>query len=308
MFTIRFRLILLVSLLSGCGPMLHIPSEVPDQFKSLRDQITVGETTRNEAHELFGVPFISDPTRGIEVHRVASGREAYVWFALYPFWVDTEEVIYYALLVYDEQDTVKAIGQGLFDYRSTDESRVVKVQADSFTFVAIKEGAGKSRKEFLLAPASISRGARYLPPPEKKCAVLYFYPLSKRHWRTYFLDGEEIGTMPLTQFHSPEGRKWRSDPDLTHVFAKLIVDEGEHEVRLTTSWKPKAFRSKFDCKSGDIVYVYPKLELVSSEPWGYLGNKKTKYEGEIVIERQPPEGYEGWKRLLFYSGTWLGGD
>jgi len=312
MFIHYFSLSLLIFLLSACG-YIPIESEVPDQLPSFRAQVTPGANSRQQVHDRLGKPFISDERLGIELYRVASGRDADVHFALFPVWIDTEEVIIYAMIIYDTNDIVEAMSWDVFEgvgdtdygddelpdlYRSF---RSAKLQAYGYIFIAVKEGAAKSRKEFLLAPASKTRETLYLAPPDNKCAVLFFYPQTAYPIK-YFLDGDQVGTMPLVSFH-----EWTWDPDLQFVFSKAIVDEGTHELKVTTSLRPSEFRRKFDCTAGQIVYAHPDLDTVKSEPWG-LFRKKIKYEGEINIDREPLEDYDGWKRLLFYNGTWLGDD
>ena len=92
MFIHYFSLSLLIFLLSACG-YIPIESEVPDQLPGLRAQVTPGETSRQQVHERLGKPFISDERLGIELYRVASGRDAEVQLAPVPVRVDTEEVI-----------------------------------------------------------------------------------------------------------------------------------------------------------------------------------------------------------------------
>lgn len=309
-----FSLLLLTFLLSACGA-IPIESKVPDQLASFRAQVTPGETSRQDIHEHLGTPFVQDERLGIELYRVAFGRDAEVHFAPYPVWVDTEEVIIYSMIIYDRDDVVEAMSWDVFErVRDTDYGfddlpaiysgssfRLAKLQAYGYIFIAVKEGEGKSRKEFLLAPASKSHETLHLAPPESKCSVIFFYPQAA-HWVNYFLDGDQVGTMPLVRFY-----EWIWDPDLQFVFTKIIVEEGKHELKLNTSWRPREFRRKFDCKPGQIFYAHPKLDLVKSEPWGFL-RQKTKYEGEIRIDHQPLEDYDGWKRLLFYNGNWFGGD
>jgi hypothetical protein len=55
--------------------------------------VTPGESSRQDAHDRLGKPFISDERSGIELYRVASGRDAEVQLAPVPVRVDTEEVI-----------------------------------------------------------------------------------------------------------------------------------------------------------------------------------------------------------------------
>jgi hypothetical protein len=312
MLTRYLSLVLLLLLLAACG-FVPVESTIPDQLPNFRAQVTPRKTARRDVHERLGKPFISDERLGIELYRVASGRDADVHFAPIPFWVDTEEVIIYAMIIYDTNDIVKAMSWDVFDDVGDtdyiDEElpdlyrffRIARLQANGYIFIAVKEGAGKSRKEFLLAPASKSREMLRQAPPDKKCAVLFFYP-QIAHRIDYFLDGDRIATMPLVGFD-----EWNWDPDLQLVFARNIVNEGKHELKLKTSWRPREFRRQIDCKSGQAFYAHPGLELVKSEPWG-LWEQKTKYEGDIYIDHQPSEEYGSWKRLLFYSGNWFGDD
>jgi hypothetical protein len=223
-------------------------------------------------------------------------------FALIPFWIDTEEVIIYALVVYDENDIVEHISWDVFEhvadgYRGT-SVRKARLEAGGFLFAAAKEGPGKQRKEILLALLSETPNAMYQSPAARSCAVLFFYPYATRE-HDYFLDGERVGEMPLMGLW-----EWLYDPDLTNLFSRLIVDGGEHEVRLTTSLKPPEFSRKLVCKPGSLLYVYPRLELVETEPWG-IWRRRIKYEGEISLDSQPPESGKAWKQLLFYNGKWL---
>ena len=314
MFVRYISQVLLVHLITACGT-IPIESKVSDQLASFRAQVTPGETSRLVVHERLGKPFISDERSGIELYRAASGRDADVHITPIPVWVDTEEVIIYAMIIYDKDDVVEAVSWDVFErlrdtdygfddlpdrYRGT-SFRIAKLQAYDYIFIAAKEGAGKSRKEFLLAPASKSREALHFAPPESKCAILVFYP-QKAYRTRYFLDGDEIGAKPLVEFY-----EWVWDPDLQLVFTKAIVDEGRHELKLTTSLKPGEFRRKLDCTPGQVFYVHPELRTVKSEPWGLL-RRKIKYEEDIRIDRQPLEDYEGWRRLLFYNGKWFGRD
>jgi hypothetical protein len=85
------------------------------------------------------------------------------------------------------------------------------------------------------------------------------------------------------------------------------VDEGKHELKVTTSLRPSEFRRNFDCRAGQIVYAHPDLNTVNSEPWG-LWRQTIKFEGGIRLDREPFEEEKGWRRLLFYNGRWLGED
>jgi hypothetical protein len=300
-----YRTILILVLacaICGCGG-LPIASDVPDELETLRPEVTPGQTSRNEVHDRLGQPFISSKRWPVEVHRVRTGHDVSVEFALIPFWIDTEEVIIYALVVYDENDIVKNISWDIFQpvteaYRGT-SVRKARMEAGGFLFVAAKEGPGKQRKEILLALPSEALNAMNQSPPSHSCAVLLFYPYMP-YKNEYFLDDERVGEMPLVSL-----LEWLYDPDLTNVFSRLIVDAGEHAVRLTTSLKPAEFHRKLVCKPGSLLYAYPRLELVETRTWG-IWRRRVQYEGEISLEPQPPESDKAWKQLLFYNGQWLG--
>lgn len=296
--------------------MIHIPSDVFDQSERLKSRVIPGVTSLLEVRENFGLPFINNENPDIEIYRVASGREAVVDFVIWPVWVDTEEVILYAMVAYDDNDIVKAIRWDTYEYvrgdgYSSDFSvRMAVLKFEGFLFAAVKEGWGKQRwgkqrKEILLAPESTSHDAIHqLTPKTNRCTVLLFYPQTDRP-RVYYLDDEQIGESPLIR-----GYLWDENSPVTGVFVKTTVAEGEHEVRVTTLFRPGEFRRKFECQSGDILYAYPQLQLVESEPYG-LWRARYIHEGVIRIDRgvldaYVGEAYIGWRRLLFYKGMWLG--
>ena len=289
--------------LSGCGG-LPISSDVPEQLEILQPQVTVGQTSRHEVHERLGRPFISSERWSVEVYRVRTGHDVSIEFALIPFWIDTEEVIIYALVVYDDLDIVKAISWDVYrhirehhpsTYLGT-EFRSAKLHAGDFYFAAAKEGLGQQRKEWLLAPASATPDALHTPPSSNLCAVLFFFYQtihSLTQEMAFFLDDQEIGGMPLLAAD-------RFDPVDKLVFSKVLVAEGEHELRLTTLLKPDEFQRKFICEPGSIIYLYPQIELTESEPW--------ELWGQITVNSEPIGSHEDWRRLLFYNGKWLGDD
>jgi hypothetical protein len=309
-----FSLFLLAIVLSGCG-YIPIDSDIPDRIASFRAQVIPGESSRRDVHDRLGKPFISDEQLGIELYRVASGRDAEVHLAPIPIWVDTEEVIIYAMIIYSADDIVEATSWDVFQ-RARDSSygfddlpelyqrtsfRIARLQADGYIFIAVKEGEGKPRKEVLLAPPSKSHEILYMAPTDSKCAVLFFYPQTAYRLR-YFIDRDQVGEMPLIGFYE---LTW--DPDLQFVFSKTVVDQGEHVLKVATSLRPSEFRRKFDCTTGRTVFAYPDLEVVKSEPWGLMRQKK-QFEGEIRVDHEPFEENKGWRRLLFYKGTWYGRD
>jgi hypothetical protein len=300
-------LLAFVFVLSGCGE-LPIASDLRGQLESLRPQVTPGDTSRSEVHDRLGQPFISSKRWPVEVYRVRTGHDVSVHFAPIPLWVDTEDVIIYALVVYDKNDIVTHISWDIYEQVAEGYTalRKARLEASGFLFVAAKEAPGRKRKEILLALPSEISNAMHDAPAAPSCAVLFFYPYVAREHEyltcehDYFLDGERVGELPLVRF-----REWLYDPDLTNVFSRLVVDAGDHAVKVTTSLKPEEFGRKLVCEPGSLVYVYPRLELVETEPWG-IWRRRIQYKGEISLEPQPPELGKAWKQLLFYNGQWLG--
>jgi hypothetical protein len=291
---------------------------VPDDLEDLRYQIIAGQTSREEVEKRLGKAFINQEQ--VEVYQVVSGLDVTLEGPVIPMFWDTEEVIIYALVVYDKNNVVEEIDWDV--YRHDRESipvntstwlRSAKLNAGEFYFAAYKNGPGmgQRRKEILLSPISLSQSALHTPPPAGMCAVLFFlYETDRDRWLhgELYIDDESTVEMPLIDsvywyWASPE--YWA--PYYQHVFTKAQVAEGKHEVRLTTSLKPREFRRQFICKPGRILYVYPQIELVEAEPWG-VWRRKFRYEGEITVNSEPLESHDGWKRLLFYNGKWIGED
>ncbi len=287
-------------MLSGCY-VIPFSSDVPDQLESLRSQVKPGESTRREVHERFGPPFISSEHWRVEVFRVASGREGYMAFVLIAPWaVDTEEVIIYALVVYEENGVVEAINWDLYQHHDDQvyiEWRSARLQAGGFLFAARKEGPFEQRKEILLAPASETRSILHAPPPSNKCAVLLFFFEygSKLRWE-FSLNDDGFGGKPVLERTRKSLPRPRGE-----VFAKALVAEGKNELKMKRShgFMPHAFRRKFFCDPGSVCYAYPKREI----PDG-----KGRVEAEIAVTKQPVGTPEGARRLLFYNGKWLGDD
>jgi len=306
-------------LVSGCIGWVS-ESEVPEKSEGLRSQVVVGQTSREAVHERLGEPFISEEK--IEVYRVLEDPTVTV---ILPTW-EALEVILYALVAYDKNGVVEDIDWAI--YQSYSESadypnypkhetriRAARLQAGGYYFAAFgvyRPILPSKREEILLAPPSISRRALEASPPPGMCSVVVFLkPLEggEGFKRLMHLDGEPVFEIPLVNrqhWWLPSPVYWY--PYYQRIFAKLLVSEGGHELKITTGYRPWEFHREFDCKGDEVFYVYPRHKLVDSEPYGFTPSKKTMFEGDIEISNQPLESYDGWKRLLFYSGKWFGED
>jgi len=313
----RGCIFLLVGIIvSGCIIGWVSESEVPEKSEGFRSQVVVGQTSREAVHERLGEPFISD--QKIEVYRVLEDPDVTV---IFPTW-QALEVILYALVVYDENDVVNGIDWAIYQHESEvnpvkyeERNRSARLHAGGYYFAAFgvyKAIMPSTREEILLAPQSTSRRALEASPPPGTCSVLVFLkPLEggEEFRRLMHLDGEPVFEMPLVPFP----QSWRPTPAFWYpyyqrIFAKFLVAAGVHELKITTGLSPTDFRRTFECQAGKVFYVYPRNKLVDSEPWGRWKLERVVVEGDIEISNQPLESYDGWKRLLFYSGNWYGRD
>lgn len=297
-------------------------SSVPERIDGFRSQIVIGQTSRNTVHERLDEPFISD--KRFEVYRVLEGSDGMVTGLV--VW-EIRDVILYALVVYDDNDVVDDIDWALYQTDSNVldyplDRRSARLQAGGYYFAAFNAISGWikapsflwAREEVLLAPPSVSRRSLEASPPSGMCSVLIFIKQAESDALYYrldrrpaYLDDEPVFEIPVLEpyyYYYPDG-SW--DPYLD-IFTKFLVPQGEHEFKITTSLHPSEFRRKFSCMSGEIVYVYPRLKVVASDRYGLLWTKQMMIEGDIEIYNRPVESYEGWRRLLFYSGKWFGND
>lgn len=306
----RICIFLLIGILaSGCIGWTSI-SEVPEKSEDFRSQVVIGQTSRKQVHEHLGEPFISE--KKIEVYRVLEDPDITV---ILPGW-ETQEVILYALVAYDDNDIVDDIDWGIYPHEKENDPsqymsaiRSAKLQAGDFDFAAFNQvGWISKRQEILLAPPSVSAQAFAIPPPPGMCsAIVFLKPLEdgSRYERQLYLDGKHLVEMPLGSGYWTSGDDGLPFHEL--VFIKFLVTEDIHELKITAMHSPRDFRRKFECRNGDVFYVYPRHRVVESEPWG-VWRKQFRIDGDIEIYNKPIEPYDGWKRLLFYSGNWLGTD
>ena len=89
------------------------------------------------------------------------------------------------------------------------------------------------------------------------------------------------------------------------VFAKILVEEGSHELLIDTSLKPHKFRNTVFCESQKRIFVYPSLNKIRTESKSLFG-VPWKYEGGIDVRDAAQESHDNWRRLLFYNGRWIG--
>ena len=299
---------------SGCA-VYEVPSEVPDQLAAVRSEIVTGKTSRKEVQALLGQAFIRD--QGVEVYRVTSGYDVTLAGPIIPLFWDTEEVILYALATYDTNDVVEDMDWGIYQHDTQSISanttawlRAATLHAGEFDFAAFNKGHqfDHDREEMLIAPISDSQHDLETPPPPGMCAVLFFLD-EPDDWRAQgemYIDGEFIIQMPLVDsvyWYWAHSGYWAAYYE--RIFMKTLMTQGDHEISMRTSLKPYEFRRNAECIAGETYYAYPYLKLVESEPWG-VWRKRLQYVGGIRLDTQPSGFYEGWRRLLFYHGEWLG--
>jgi hypothetical protein len=312
----RSHIISVIVVLSGCFAVQYeMTSKVPEKLKGYRSQITAGESTRKEVHERLGKTIAGN--NRVEVFRVEGGYDVIVdafWGVIPVWWQGTEEVIIYALVIYDDSNVVEAIDWGIYEHDPDDvltgygsdwgssaqqaEFRSASLTAHGYTFISIKEGFGfnQKRKDFLLAPQSETQSYMDLSPPQGKCAILYFFN-KPYNPKKFYIDGKLVGEVPLMHVTAITAS--------LKVFAKMLVEEGSHEILIDTPIKPHKFRNTISCESQKRFFVYPSLNKIRTEPKSLFG-VPWKYEGGIDVRDAAQESHNDWRRLLFYNGRWIG--
>jgi hypothetical protein len=285
-------LVITASLGAGCVGY-QFKSKVPEQFEDFRSQITPGQTSREEAHQGLGKPFISD--EHVEVYRVLSGQDLTINGFLIPVVWTRREYIIYAMMVYSQNGVVESIDWDIFKdgpaqvfgYVDAIDWRSASLQAGGYRFESF-ELPRQRRNEILLAPPSVGQVA--LPPPSGMCALYLILPDSEFD---FYLNGEFLVHTPIITVNL-----------LIPAFVKVLIPGGDNEFRA----EPRGFHRTISCQPGGVMYVYPRIETLQGSAKGLFGGTKNEYRGEIIVSDTPEESLEGRQRVLFYNGRWIGDD
>jgi hypothetical protein len=249
----------------------------------------------------------------VEVYRARSGHDVSIEFALIPFWIDTEEVIIYALVVYDNNDVVEAIDWDIYQ-QGKDELkahfvdpdmvallpkwRSVSLEASGYQFASFKTGSHPSpRGELLLAPLSARSRTLDASPPAGRCTLCLVPELNLKLGLSprlaYYLDDELLVETPIFGHML-----------VVPNFIKILTSPGKHELKIRTPVKPSHFQREFSCEAGARYIAYPDFKTTQSE----TDTRNERYEGEIIVRETSLEALHGRRRLLFYNGKWMGVD
>jgi hypothetical protein len=233
-----------------------------------------------------------------------------------PVWGGAEDVIVYAMIAYDNDNVVQATDWDIYRHDPDDvltdyasgwggsaqqaKFRSASLSVHGFTFVSIQEGLyfSSHKNDFLLAPPAETQAYLSASPPPGKCVITVFF-VKPYYKKDLYIDGKLIGSVPLMHVTAVTGSE--------KVFAQALVDNGSHELMVKTNLKPYKFQKTISCESEKRFFVYPQFKMVKGEPAG-LWRSPWKYEGGIAVTDAPQEPHEGWQRLLFYNGRWIGDD
>ena len=98
--------------LSACVP---VPIYHGNRFEDAFVSIVPGETERSEIRQLLGKPMISNEAWGVDVYR--EGDEETTIYLPTPIFV-TYETSYYSMIVYDDNDIVRALDDGSYSLKA----------------------------------------------------------------------------------------------------------------------------------------------------------------------------------------------
>jgi hypothetical protein len=285
-------------MVSSCAEY-QFKSKVPEQYELVRLQadITPGLTTRGELQDKIGPPFISNEEWNVEVYRVLTGQDVSLMGPIIPIMVDIEDIIIYALVIYDKEGIVEDIDWGIYH---ENEGRTT-LEASGFRFDSYSVWENMPHTEILLAPLSDSQKSLHMQSPPGACTL--FVTPQDCIGDTYCSPAEYYGEMIYI-----DDKPLVDHPVAFPGFFKILLPVGEHELAasiLTSGFftkRPIYFRSKFLCESGKSLYATPYIQVMDSgEYWDW---NKITYPGEILI-KDVPWIFQDLQQILFYAGEWF---
>ncbi len=273
-------LIIAAVLLSACAPpvALHTSeTDAPDRLESLLEQLTVGTTTRDDAHELMGQPAGASNDGSVEVFRGAEGydTEAGIMVIFYPipFVGPGRKTTCYVLLGYDREDIVQQV-----DSVCASGHDDVQLAAGDYRFEARHSDASLASEGLFFEEALIEPvGTQWPPPPDGQCRVLFVPWAEDKYERQLRIDGK------TRTAYGP----------LSHEGAiQLFLPAGEHRVRISLtkfSWGGgDRLRSTFDCPEGGTIRLADQLRYVwveteEDKKWWH-GDERAVLTGEFEVK------------------------
>jgi len=304
MFNSLFYLVILVIALSGCleGHLRSI--DVADEINSMRTLVTVGKTSRSEIKKLFGEPFIVNNYYQVEIYQVSKDSYGYYLLAPIPVPVGFDDVITFAMVIYDENSIVKDIAWDYFQSSNSSKSfrHSATVVADGFLFESFEVWGIYPRTEVLFGRESHSQQSLHSTVPQGKC-LLYIAPGEYEYKIT--LDANVLASYRIVSglffpfSHSVKEYGWYLG------FITTLIPTGEHTLSVhTRDIKPGVFKKNISCDSGEKYYAYPEIEKYKwTDKMTWEG--AYRYRGEIVVSDTLPVVFEGRRLILYHGGKWL---
>ena len=294
-------------ILSGCG-VSPSRTDVPERISTLQTTITAGKTSRSEIIEKLGNPFIRNENFRVEVYRVFKDSDFYYLWAPLPVPVGADEMIAYALVVYNEDSIVSDTDWGVF--RSSDNNydnlrRTATLVADGFLFESFEVWGIYPRTEVLFATEYDSRKSLLSTAPQGTC-LLHIAPGEYEY--KIMLDGKELASYRtdsglFTPYSHPvHSHGWNLG------FITVLIQTGDHTLSIATrGLKPSEFKKNFVCTSRDKIYAHPDIERYRwTDKWSWEG--QMRYRGEIAISDIAPDVFKDRRLILFHRDRWLTSD
>lgn len=283
-------LVFSIFLVSGCGTLGTVKSDIPEKQAHFRSLIEPGITSQSEVNKLFGRPLLKSEKWSVEVYRAAEGSDV-TWelAGVIPVPAGSRDVIIYAMLLYDSNKIVKEVDWLLFTGKgSPGDYAAGSVKVGDLHFMVGPDATlfGKA-VEYLLLGEDGSKAALFQDAPFDSCQITFSLHNS--------VDQVLIDNKLIFEDAPDEG-----------IFIQYSVRPGEHMITMKTTflgYRPRVFTSKYSCEAGDSHYVYLDVKLVPTYKKGVFVDAY-KNEGRICIEETPPDFLLRDRKLLYQSGEW----
>jgi hypothetical protein len=227
-----------------------------------------------------------------------------------------DEIIAYALIVYDEHSIVSNIDWGVFHsmdaihrsdlYGNVRQSAILV--ADDFLFESFEVGGIYPRTEVLFARETDSQKSLGSIAPSGEC-ILHIAPgeyeykliLDNELLASYRTESSILLPLPLSGPVSDHG--W------VLGFITVLIPAGEHNLSIATRvFNPTEFEKKFSCGSGEKLYAYTDIEKYRWTDEFWVWEQPYRYRGGIVVSNTLPEVFEGRRLILYHGDRWLAPD
>lgn len=283
-------LVFSIFLVSGCGTLGTVKSDVPEKQVYLRTLIQPGITSHSEVSKLLGNPLLKSGKWSVEVYRAAEGSDV-TWelAGIIPVPAGSRDVISYAMMLYDSNGIVKEVDWLLFTGKGSpgDYAAGSAEVGDLHFMVGPDATLFGNAVEYLLLGEDGSKAALFQDAPFDSCQITFSLHNGVDQ---VLIDNKSI----------------LEDAPGENIFIQYAVQPGEHTLTMKTpvlGYRPREFTSEYSCEAGDSHYVHLDVKIVPTYKKGVFVDAY-KNEGRIHINETPPDFLLGDRKLLYQSGEW----